>query len=67
MELEQADANPTLEPNNVEHRQVGFMPIKFNEQNDTLWGLVDTGAQVSVISAGLANYLELYKEDMSNV
>ena len=32
-----------------------------------LWGLVDTGAQVSVISAGLASYLDLYKPDLSNI
>ena len=31
------------------------------------WALADTGAQVSVISAGLAAYLNLYNEDMSNV
>jgi hypothetical protein len=31
------------------------------------WGLVDTGAQVSIISSGLANHLNLIAPDGSNL
>jgi Aspartyl protease len=48
-------------------RYVGYMPVKFDASEDVWWALVDTGAQVSVISAGLASYLDLYCQDMSNV
>lgn len=47
---------------------MGYVPLTFPHAEDlTFWGLVDTGAQVSVISAGLANYLNLIQEDFSNV
>ena len=47
---------------------MGYVPLTFpHAENLTFWGLVDTGAQVSVISAGLANYLNLIQEDFSNV
>ena len=34
---------------------------------EVYWALVDTGAQVSVISAGLAAYTNLYSTDGSNL
>ena len=48
-------------------RQVGYLPLRFASSTQMFWGLVDTGAQVSVISAGLAAYLDLFKPDLSNV
>lgn len=49
-------------------QSVGYIPLTFyNAEDLTFWGLVDTGAQVSVISAGLANFLNLITEDLSNV
>ena len=50
-----------------QQRKVGYMPLEFSTCDDAFWGFVDTGAQVSVISAGLAHYLDLYMPDMSNV
>ena len=46
---------------------VGYIPLRFPSVQGTLWGLVDTGAQVSVISAGLASFLGLLSPDMSNL
>jgi predicted aspartyl protease len=43
------------------------MPLKLGQVDHIYWALVDTGAQVSVISAGLANYLGLYEAEMQNV
>lgn len=54
-------------PSDPQERAVGYAPVKFEGNMDTYWALVDTGAQVSVISAGLASYLGLYQADMSNV
>ena len=48
-------------------RYVGYMPVKLGAQEEVWWALVDTGAQVTVISAGLASYLGLYERDMRNV
>ena len=48
-------------------RYVGYMPVKLGSSPDVFWALVDTGAQVSVLSAGLASYADLYSPDMSNV
>ena len=47
---------------------MGYIPLRFPSAPDlTYWGLVDTGAQVCVVSAGLANYLGLLAPDLSNV
>lgn len=49
-------------------QSVGYIPLTFPHAEDlTFWGLVDTGAQVSVITAGLANYLNLIDHDFSNI
>lgn len=41
-------------------RSVGYIPVKFPSAPDlTFWALLDTGAMVSVVSAGLANFLGL--------
>lgn len=46
---------------------MGYLPIKLGDAPELFWALADTGAQVSVITAGLAHYLDLYSPDMSNV
>jgi hypothetical protein len=48
-------------------RYVGYMPVKLGTDPAVYWALADTGAMVSVISAGLASYLNLYADDMRNV
>ena len=43
------------------------MPIRLGGSPEIWWALIDTGAQVSVISAGLASYAGLYDDSMANV
>ena len=59
--------NPLTSKEGVKQRYVGYLPIKLGSAQELYWALADTGAQVSVISAGLAAYLNLYNDDMSNV
>ena len=66
MEIPQAVINPVATA--TRSCEVGFVPVRFPATPDlTIWGLIDTGAQVSVITAGLANFLGLINEDLSNV
>lgn len=44
-----------------------FVPVRFPDIPETFWALIDSGAQVSVISAGLCTYLELLNADLTNV
>ena len=59
--------NPLTTKEGITSRYVGYLPLKLGNNQELFWALADTGAQVSVISAGLAAYLNLYREDMSNV
>ena len=69
VELAESDVvvNPLTTGEQPAARKVGYMPVKLGSWDEVWWALVDTGAQVSVISAGLASYLELYPPDMGNV
>ena len=71
LEIESNDTkvviNPLTSKEGVNQRYVGYLPIKLGTAPELYWALADTGAQVSVISAGLAAYLNLYNDDMSNV
>ena len=59
--------NPLNTTDTARPRYVGYMPMKLGRAPEVYWALVDTGAQVSVISAGLAAYTDLYAPDGSNV
>ena len=53
---------------NVPGTGVGYMPVVFPTVPDVVyWGLIDSGAAVSVISAGMAAYLGLINPDNSNL
>ena len=66
LQLSAAVINPIIMA--AENNAVGYVPLKFASAPDIVfWALVDSGAQVSVISAGLANYLDLIQEDYGNV
>ena len=61
-----AVVNPLNTTDTTRPRYVGYMPMKLGRAPEVYWALVDTGAQVSVISAGLAAYTDLYSPDGSN-
>ena len=71
VEIEAADTaaviNPLTSSATAAQRYVGYLPIKIGDAPELYWALADTGAQVSVITAGLAHYLDLHLPDMSNV
>ena len=71
VEIDSVDATAVINPLNCRaaaaSRYVGYLPIKLGNAPELYWALADTGAQVSVISAGLAHYLDLYHADMGNV
>lgn len=41
--------------------------VQFKTTPTWQWGLVDEGAQVSMISTGLAKYLDLDQDNFSNI